>query len=76
MHAGPMSRQVDPGAAKARFEQMEARHKKKAPEAPAAPMVSEADVEKEGLGNTDARTGLELPSPLELFLRVGCSCTS
>jgi len=66
-----MSHRVDPGAAKARFEQMEAaRQKKKAPEAPAAPMVSEADVEKEGLGNKDSRTGLELPSPLELFLRV------
>ena len=67
-----MTGKVDPGAAKARFEEMEARRQKNSkPVAPAAPMVTEADVEGAGLSTTDASTGLELPSPLELFLRVG-----
>ena len=72
---------VDPKAAAAKIKAMELHRLKKQALAaqqqqpPAAPKVTQAEVESAGLSNRDTRSGLDLPSPLQLFLKYDADKT-
>ena len=71
---------VDPKAAAAKIKEMELHRLKKQALAahqqpPAAPKVTQAEVESAGLSSRDTRSGLDLPSPLQLFLKYDADKT-
>ncbi|GAX78299.1 hypothetical protein CEUSTIGMA_g5741.t1 [Chlamydomonas eustigma] len=66
---GAPDKTVDRAAAAARFKAMEERHKPHHDSKPVMPMVTEEEVEKAHLSSVDKRSGLELPTPLDLFLK-------